>query len=71
MARNTTKIWVNVNTTDVEWVKSQYPGVSLTALMTMLLTEFRAVSELTALDYAKLAAESLQIKLSGEVSADN
>lgn len=68
MARNVKRFWVEVNRSDAEWFQEQYPTMSLGAITSMLLEEFRTVNDLTAKDYAKLAAESLGAKLNGEVS---
>lgn len=54
---------------DVEWYEKNYPHSSFSWLFTLLLSEFRAVSEegKTPRDLAKLGAMELKREIDGHV----
>ena len=58
--RGRTQKWVDLDRDDVQWLDSTYPGVSYSALLTMLLKKFREAHTATPSDYAKLGAEELK-----------
>ncbi len=67
MTEPTVRKMVELNTEDVSWFNESYAGAHLSWVLTMLLSEFRKCHALAPIDYAAIAAKSLE----GQIADDS
>lgn len=60
MRKGSIQKWVDLDKDDARWLESTYPGISYSALLTMLLKKFREVHISTPSDYAEAGAQELK-----------
>ena len=54
---------VTLDDNDLAWLRSTYPGVSLSKFFSMFLTEFRLAHSVTPADLAKRSAQEVRVML--------
>lgn len=58
--RRRLKKWLDLDIEECAWIDKHYPGISYSALVTMLLTKFREAHHIVPADLAEIGARELK-----------